>query len=74
MNKPTDFLGREIKAGDLVVYPVRRGSRMWLNKLTVTQALDDTLMGFSPEGRRIKITNLDNVVVVDFPSSETPAN
>ena len=32
---PTDFLGREIRPGDLIVYPWRRGSAMGLNKLSV---------------------------------------
>jgi len=27
-----DFLGRTIEVGDTIVYPVRRGSSMWLSK------------------------------------------
>ena len=34
---PTDFLGREIRRGDLIVYPWRRGSRMGMNKLRVAE-------------------------------------
>jgi hypothetical protein len=71
MNAPTDFLGREIKPGDLLVYPVRRGSAMWLNRLSVTQALQGSVTGFSPEGRRITIKNLDNSVVVPAPAVPT---
>lgn len=63
MNSPTDFLGRPIKAGDLLVYPVRRGSRMWLNKITVTKAEEDEIIGNSPEGRQVRLTNLHNTVV-----------
>jgi hypothetical protein len=63
MNAPTDFLGREIKAGDTIVYPVRRGSSMWLNKLTVTQAQPDSLTGLNPDGRWVTVKNLKNVVV-----------
>ncbi len=59
-----DFMGREIKAGDTVVYPVRRGSSMWLNKLNVTMVEAASLKGFSPEGRLTTIKNLKNVVVV----------
>ncbi len=59
-----DFMGREIKAGDTIVYPVRRGSRMWLNKLNVTMVEGEALKGYSPEGRLTTIKNLKNVVVV----------
>ena len=37
MTPAVDFMGRTIEAGHVVVYPVRRGSDMWLNKLSVTQ-------------------------------------
>lgn len=63
MNPAVDFLGRTIHAGDTVVYPVRRGSKMWLAKLSVTQVLDDSLIGFNHLGKRITIHNLKNVLV-----------
>ena len=63
MYSPTDFLGRTIKAGDLLIYPVRRGSRMWLNKITVTKAEESTIIGNSPEERQVKLTNLFNTIV-----------
>jgi hypothetical protein len=64
-----DFMGKSIKAGDLVCYPVRRGSAMWLKKLKVL-AVQDTprgtcVSGTSDTGRRISIYNLDNCVVVE---------
>jgi len=68
MNTPKDFMGREIKAGDTLVYPVRRGSSMWLNRLLVTQALADVVTGTNPEGRRITVKNLGNAVVVPSPA------
>jgi len=64
MNPAVDFLGRTIKAGDTVVYPVRRKSEMWLTKLKVTQVLDDSIIGFNHLGKRITVHNLKNVVVV----------
>ena len=64
MNPAVDFLGRTIKAGDTVVYPVRRKSEMWLTKLKVTQVLDDAIIGFGHLGKRITVHNLKNVVVV----------
>ena len=63
MNIPTDFLGRQIMAGDVITYPVRRGSSMWLNKLHVTQVLPENVKGLNSEGRWITVQNLNNVVV-----------
>lgn len=59
-----DFMGREIAAGNVVAYPVRRGSKMWLNKLNVQHVEDDRITGYNNLGRRITVTNLKNVVVV----------
>ncbi len=64
-----DFLGKAIKAGDTICYPVRRGSSMWLKKLVV-QAVRDTprgpcVSGTNDAGRSIVIYNLDNCVVVE---------
>jgi hypothetical protein len=67
-----DFIGRAIAAGDTVVYPVRRGSSMWLNKMNVTQVADDHITGFNSDGRRITVKNLNNTVVVQ-PVAETEA-
>jgi hypothetical protein len=69
---PTDFLGREIRPGDLIVYPWRRGSAMGLNKLCVTHVAPDSIGGYSNLGRSVKITNLRNVVVVERPQAEPP--
>lgn len=60
-----DFIGRAIVAGATVVYPVRRGASMWLNKLAVTQVDDDHITGFNSDGRRITVKNLNNCVVVE---------
>lgn len=64
MNRPVDFLGREITPGCTCVYPWRRGSSMGMNKLSVTQVTDTSVTGYSPTGRLVKVTNLKNVVVV----------
>ncbi len=63
-----DFLGHQIMAGDLVVYPTRQGSAMWMNKLRV-EAVRDTprgkaISGTKDSGRRITIRNLTNCVVI----------
>jgi len=63
----TDFLGNTISVGDRVVYPVRRGSRMWMNKLTVRSVNDTpsgtTISGTNDSGRLIHVRNLLNCVV-----------
>jgi virulence-associated protein VagC len=66
----TDRVGREIKPGCSVLYPVRRKSDMWLSELKVQQVVPGdsqkgpTLCGFSPIGRRVNVYNLENVVVI----------
>lgn len=69
MSEPVkDFMGREIKAGNTVVYPVRAGSKMWLQKMNVTQVNggeSPSLVGFNTGGRRITVRNIENVAVVE---------
>jgi hypothetical protein len=64
MTPAVDFMGRTIEAGHVVVYPVRRGSDMWLNKLSVIQVTDDRITGYSPTGKLLTIQKLQNVVIV----------
>lgn len=68
MNQVKDFLGREIRAGDMVVYPVRRGSSMWLKKLRIQQVEPGPkprISGYNDLGRLVTIFNVDSCVVVD---------
>ena len=71
MTVARDFVDREIKAGNTIAYPVRRGSKMWLNKLTVQQVCEGPkgpqVSGVNSKGRRVAVTNLGNVVVVQSP-------
>jgi hypothetical protein len=60
---PVDFLGRELRAGDTIVYPARRGSALWLNKLLVTKVEPTSVTGTKPDGRRVTIRNLKNVII-----------
>jgi hypothetical protein len=69
MTPATDFTGRTIESGHVVVYPVRRKSDLYLNKLNVTQVLDDSIVGYSPSGKRLTIRNLKNVVIVPGPET-----
>jgi len=64
MDPVTDFIGTEIKPGSQLAYPVRRGSSMWLTKITVTQVTADEVKGYNSVGRRITVKNLKNTIVV----------
>jgi hypothetical protein len=60
-----DFLGNEIKPGDIVVYPTRQSSRMWMNRAKVTQVRSDgTLRVQRADGTVKPIVRVDRVVVV----------
>lgn len=60
----TDFTDQEIKVGMHLAYPVRRGSRMWLTRITVTQVSLDEIKGFNSIGRRVTVKNIKNCVIV----------
>jgi hypothetical protein len=66
-----DFLGRTIAVDDILVYPVRRGSKMWLNRIKVTKVECDTIHGTSLKNRPVRLTNLKNTVVIR-PGETTP--
>jgi len=68
---PIDILGRTIEVNDVLVYPVRKGSRMWLSRITVAKIESDAIHGSNPDGRRVKLTNLTNTVVIR-PGQITP--
>jgi len=64
----TDYAGHEIKAGQIVVYPVRRGSSMWLSEIKVTQVVAGSsqyIKGFNSAGRPVTVKNLGNVVIIN---------
>lgn len=71
-----DALGRTIQRGDTVAYPNRRGSRTELCHGTVHSIFDPVdifggpaswmrsyLKLQKPNGRRVKVTHLDRVVI-----------
>lgn len=68
---PKDYLNKDINVGDLIVYPVRHGSEMWLNTMKVTgiepRADKEVLVGFNPNiasQRRLTVKNTHTCVVV----------
>jgi len=64
MRSLTDFLGREIKAGDTLIYPVRRGSSMVLKKITVTSPGPTYVMGVNDAGRLITLRKPERSIFV----------
>jgi hypothetical protein len=62
-----DYLCREIELGDTLVYPVRRASRMYLQRLTVTDINNDenTVSGTTPIGKRVTVRRPDRTVVAE---------
>ncbi len=68
MTEALDFLGQTIQAGDLVVYPVRRRSEMWLRKLNVEAVVPHgdkwRLYGSNDTGHHVTIDNLGTCIVV----------
>lgn len=67
--KPVDHFGREIHIGDLCAYPVRRGAKMWINRLTVQKLTHDLkgnpkISGVKGNGYSVSVTSLDRVVLV----------
>lgn len=79
-NQALDFLGNPITVGSTVVYPVRAGSKMWLQKRKVSQVVpggeSPSLRVYDPASgsqRAHAVKNLDTVVVVERPEDATKA-
>lgn len=67
--KANDMLGREILVNDLCVYPVRRGSKLWMNRIIIKSiGVDDkgsiTLVGMKQDGYPVRVKALDRVAIV----------
>ena len=61
-----DFLGREIKLGAVIVFPVRKGSVMKLKQATVWDVFDDGSISAQVPGQQnlSKIGRCDRCIVV----------
>jgi hypothetical protein len=66
-----DYLGVVIQSGDIVVYPVRQGSAMWLQHLVVShieviRANKPVfkVCGTNSVGRTVKIDHAERCVIV----------
>ncbi len=68
MNEIRDFCGNLIVVGCKCVYPMRRGSKMWMTTIKVDgiQGLGaaTVLTGYDNTGRRTRTKNIQNCVVI----------
>jgi len=68
MSDPVDYVGRLIKVGDLVAYPVRRRSRMELKSARVSvisrRDKDHTMMCYNEQGRRVTLLHTARMIVI----------
>ena len=63
-SEPIDFFGLLIEKGDMVVYPVRKGSRMWMVSGLVDE-LGEGRIKVDVSGRKPAwVTALDRVVII----------
>ncbi len=63
-----DVLGRIIGEGDVVTYPVRQGSYLWVNAGRVLSVESDhirVLKYEEGEGRVVSVRNTENVTIVE---------
>lgn len=66
--RAVDCVGREIKPGCTILYPVRRRSEMKLKQMKVRNEAALTLngrcvFGLNTDGRPVYVYNLENVIV-----------
>ena len=69
--EPKDYIGKPIKAGYTVVYPVRQGSDMWLQHMIVSHieiiraaVPVFKLHGTNGDGRAVKLEHTNRCVVI----------
>ena len=68
----TDFFGRRFSKGDTIVYPLRKGSSMWLESAEVIDVGNDKLKILKPNGQKTTIKNFFNCIIApaDWSPSE----
>lgn len=60
-----DKFGKLINVGHVIVYPVRRGSSMYLNHATVTGVDGTALLGTTDLNVKVKIKALNRCAIVE---------
>ena len=54
--QPTDLLGRQISVGDIITYPGRQSSSMWMNHAIVREI--QIVDGYRGESAKLKVTSV----------------
>jgi len=60
-----DYLGKAIKIGDKLVYPVRRGSDMYLRTLVVNAVTKESIHGINDKGSTVQIKITSRCVIIE---------
>ncbi len=60
-----DYLNKTISVGDKLVYPIRRGSDMYLRTLVVNALNHGIVYGINDKGRSVKLTQTSRCIVVE---------
>lgn len=59
-----DFRGLEIIKGDLIAYPVRKQSNMWMNLATVKAIHLDHVEAINSDQRTVRVTQNERIAVL----------
>lgn len=59
----TDFFDRQFFVHDIVVYPLRQGSSMWLEKAVVYDIMPDRIKIIKANGNKTYIKNYKNCII-----------
>ncbi len=60
-----DYLNKTIGLGDKVVYPIRRGSHMYLRTLVVEAINNGIVYGINDKGSSVKLSQTFRCIVVE---------
>jgi hypothetical protein len=59
-----DFCNRQIAVGNQIVYPVRRGSKLWLRQIRVTFVGEHEIHGIDDNRRFVTVRTPSRCIVV----------
>lgn len=58
-----DFYERDLVEGQIIAYPVRQGSNLWIEKALITEVCEDFLKVEKANGSKTRIKNYQNCFV-----------
>lgn len=69
----TDFMGKELKPGDLIAYPCRSGSNLWMTTARIVEVIEqkseNLVKARKESGFIVTLSRVDNVIKVEGPSN-----